>query len=109
MIFDHPNLRVSAISPDHLLAMKALAARAYADVDDIALLSERLGITDLHQVEAICQRIYPEELLSDRARLVVEDILKAMAVQRSPKGDHGQEHQHDHQRRRGPEGPGLSM
>jgi hypothetical protein len=107
VIFDHPNLRVSAVSPDHLLAMKALAARAYADLDDIALLSERLGITDLRQIEAICARIYPEEPLSDRARLVIEDVLEKMAQRLRPRQERGQDH--DPGLRQGPEGPGLSL
>lgn len=84
LIFDHPNLRVSVVSPEHLLAMKALAARTYADLDDIAALCERLAMTHLGDVEALCARIYPDEPLSDRARLVVEDVLLRMERQRSP-------------------------
>ncbi len=33
-VFDHPGLRVMAASPEHIFAMKALAARA-RDVDDL--------------------------------------------------------------------------
>ena len=36
-VFDHPGLRVSAASPEHLLAMKVLAARR-RDVEDISYL-----------------------------------------------------------------------
>jgi hypothetical protein len=35
-VFDHPGLRVSAASPEHLLAMKVLAARR-RDGDDMAV------------------------------------------------------------------------
>jgi hypothetical protein len=42
-IFDHPGLRVSTASPEHLLAMKVLAARR-RDIEDIQLLVEHLGL-----------------------------------------------------------------
>ena len=37
-VFDHPGLRVTAASPRHIFAMKALAART-RDVDDLRLLA----------------------------------------------------------------------
>jgi len=37
-VFDHPGLRVMAASPEHVFAMKALAARA-RDIDDLRLLA----------------------------------------------------------------------
>ena len=42
-VFDHPGLRVAAASPEHLLAMKVLAARR-RDGDDIRFLIRRLGL-----------------------------------------------------------------
>ena len=87
MIVDYPNLRVTAISPEHLLAMKALAARRYADMDDIALLAARLGLATVEEVEAVCESVYPDEPLSDRARLVVSDVMKRVERERS----HGRE------------------
>jgi hypothetical protein len=47
-VFDHPGLRVFAASPEHLLAMKALAARP--------------------------RGIFPEEEPPERLRLLLEDI-----------------------------------
>jgi len=47
-VFDHPGLRVFAASPEHLLAMKALAARP-RDAEDIRQLVQVLG---LHTVES---------------------------------------------------------
>jgi hypothetical protein len=98
LIFDHPNLRVTAVSPSHLLAMKALAARTYADLDDIEILCDRLGVTDVSQVEVLCARVYPDEPLTDRARLVVEDIVQRLEQRRAL----------DHARSREREGPGLT-
>ena len=97
LIFDHPNLRVTAVSVTHMLAMKALAARAYADIDDIKILCDRLGVTTVADVENICARIFPDEPLSERARIVVEDIVLRLENERSI----------DQERRLGREGPGL--
>ncbi|MHB8451883.1 MAG: DUF6036 family nucleotidyltransferase [Mycobacteriales bacterium] len=72
-IFEHPGLRVSAASAEHLLAMKVLAARR-RDADDIRILIDELGITDLASVLALCAEIFPDEPLPARARLVLEDV-----------------------------------
>ena len=42
-VFDHPGLRVSAALPEHLLAMKVLAARR-RDADDIKFLIRHLNL-----------------------------------------------------------------
>lgn len=42
-VFDHPGLRVTAASPRHIFAMKALAART-RDIDDLRLLAEMIGV-----------------------------------------------------------------
>lgn len=71
-VFDHPGLRVSAASPEHLLAMKVLAARR-RDSDDIRLLIEHLGLTTVDQVLALCSEIFPDEAVPARAQLILED------------------------------------
>jgi hypothetical protein len=75
-VFDHPGLRVAAASPEHLLAMKVLAARR-RDGDDIRFLVRRLGLTSVEQVLAVCAEVFPDEPVPDRARLVLEDALEA--------------------------------
>jgi predicted nucleotidyltransferase len=72
-IFDHPGLRVSAASPEHLLAMKVLAARR-RDAEDIETLVKHLQLDSIEPVLAICADVFPEEAVSDRARLILEDI-----------------------------------
>ena len=73
-IIDRPGLRVTTASPEHLLAMKALAARP-RDLDDIKLLADHLHLTRAEQVTALCARVFPDEPLPDRARLQIEDLL----------------------------------
>jgi hypothetical protein len=72
-VFDHPGLRVSAASPEHLLAMKVLAARR-RDAEDIRFLVEHLQLTTAGEVLAVCAEIFPEEEIPPRARLVLEDV-----------------------------------
>jgi len=71
-VFDHPGLRVSAASPEHLLAMKVHAARR-RDMDDIRVLVKHLGLTTVDAVVALCADVFPDEAVSERARLVVGD------------------------------------
>jgi hypothetical protein len=72
-IFDHPGLRVQAASPEHLLAMKVLAARR-RDADDVRFLVRHLGLRSADQVLDLCAEIFPDEPVPDRARLVLEDV-----------------------------------
>lgn len=74
-VFDHPGLRVSAASPEHLLAMKVLAARR-RDADDIRVLVDHLRLSSVENVLAVCVRVLPDEPVPDRARLVLEDIFE---------------------------------
>lgn len=72
-VFDHPGLRVSAASPEHLLAMKVLAARR-RDAEDIRFLVKHLQLNSAAEVLALCAEIFPDEEVPARARLVLEDI-----------------------------------
>ncbi|GAA2527934.1 DUF6036 family nucleotidyltransferase [Winogradskya humida] len=72
-VFDHPGLRVSAASPEHLLAMKVLAGRR-RDADDVKVLVAHLEFTSVAQVLALCADVFPEEEVPPRARLILEGI-----------------------------------
>ena len=74
-MFNHPGLRVQAASPEHMLAMKLLAARR-RDADDIKVLVDRLGLASPDEVLALCADIFPEEPVPDRARLLLEDVFR---------------------------------
>jgi len=72
-VFDHPGIRVFAASPEHLLAMKALAARP-RDAEDIRQLAEVLGLHTVEDVFTSVREIFPEEEPPARLRLLLKDI-----------------------------------
>ena len=74
-VFDHPFLHVVATPAEHLLAMKVIAARGVRDGEDIRLLLGRLRITTAAGVWEIVARYFPAETITDRSRLLVEDLL----------------------------------
>ncbi len=63
----------AAASPEHLLAMKVLAARR-RDADDIRHLVRHLGLSTVKDVLALCADVFPDEEVPGRARLVLEDV-----------------------------------
>jgi hypothetical protein len=71
-VFDHPGLRVPDASPEHLLAMKVLAARR-RDADDIRFLVKYLNLASAEEALRLCAEIFPDEEVPQRARLVLED------------------------------------
>jgi hypothetical protein len=74
-VFDHPGLRVAAASPEHLLAMKVLAARR-RDTEDIRFLVKHLGLTNAEQALTLCAEIFPDEEVPGRARLILDDVFE---------------------------------
>lgn len=75
-VFDHPGLRVFAASPEHLLAMKALAARP-RDAEDIRQLVQMLGLSTPDDVLAAVHEVFPEEEPPARLRLLLDDIFSS--------------------------------
>ena len=73
-VFDHPGLRVMAASPQHIFAMKALAART-RDIDDLRLLASVIGVESASQALQICADFYPDEPLSPRSAAVLDELL----------------------------------
>lgn len=72
-VFENAGLRVAAASPEHLLAMKVLAARR-RDTEDIEFLIKRLGLVDVSAVLAVCADVFPDEEVPERARLILDDL-----------------------------------
>lgn len=75
IVFDHPYLEVAATPPEHLLAMKVLAARAVRDGDDLKILFSHLAITKRAQVWPVVERYFPGTEIPTRATQLVNDLL----------------------------------
>lgn len=75
VVIEHPALRVSVASPRYLLAMKLLSARIERDADDIALLLDLAGITDVDEALDLVEMAYGPDRLTVKSRLLVESLL----------------------------------
>lgn len=80
---DVPGLSISVASPEHLLAMKMIAARPGRDWDDLVLLFEHLGITEAQQALDIAQRLYGDNdvIMADPPEsylYLARDVLRLM-------------------------------
>jgi hypothetical protein len=76
VILEAPGIRCMAASPEHLLAMKVMAARQTQDVSDIRFLMELLGLRTFADVQRTVADVFPTSPIGDRARLLIEDILE---------------------------------
>ena len=56
--------------------MKVLAGRR-RDADDISYLVKQLGLSSSEEVLAVCERVFPDEPVPDRAKLILEDLFAA--------------------------------
>jgi hypothetical protein len=72
-VFDHPGLRVTAASPRHIFAMKALAART-RDIDDLRLLADMIGVDSAETAMQICAEFFPDEDLPPRAAAALQEL-----------------------------------
>ena len=72
-VFDHPGLRVMAASPEHVFAMKALAART-RDIDDLRLLAGIAGVRSSADALRICAEFFPDEPMPQRSAAVLQEL-----------------------------------
>lgn len=75
--FSRPGISVAVASAEYLFAMKAAAARAEADTDDLLTLAELLGITTHAQAVALVERYYSPSRLSAKSSLFLESAFDA--------------------------------
>jgi Nucleotidyltransferase of unknown function (DUF6036) len=79
IMFDMPYLKVFTPSPQYLLAMKVLAARANTDDRrDIELLIGVLRLENPAQVLDIVRDYYPHKQVKPAAHLLIEELFDAM-------------------------------
>jgi hypothetical protein len=76
LVFDHPYLQVAATPPEHLLAMKVLAARPVRDADDIRFLLDYLNISAAAEVWAVVRRYFPDTEIPTRSIELLTDLLQ---------------------------------
>jgi hypothetical protein len=73
-VFESESLLVQVASPEYLLAMKLHASRDDRDLDDAALLFNRLGYTAAQECIDLLTATYPTGQLLPRHRYIAEDI-----------------------------------
>lgn len=71
-----PGITVNVASPRYLLAMKARSGRSDRDLDDIWVLFQILGLTDVEQVWSICDEVWGEDVVREDVRLLVSEDLR---------------------------------
>lgn len=123
-VFESASLLVQVPSPSYLLAMKLHASRDERDLNDAALLFNRLGYTSAQDCIDLLAATYPTGQLLPRHRYIAEDIAARArartdspatkrAKRRSASGiDDGLDPLHGPWRRRpgsGTQGPGRSL
>lgn len=68
-----PGLRVYAVRPDYVLAMKAVAGRL-SDVEDLKALIHHLKLEEPKEAMMIITRYIPERLIGPHVRYLIESL-----------------------------------
>jgi len=76
LVLEVPGLRVSTASPRILLAMKVLSHRVGEDEDDVRLLARELGFDAAHDILAVAETVYGNQL-DVAARFFVEQLYES--------------------------------
>lgn len=71
-----PGLTVNVASPRWMLAMKARAARDERDLDDLWVLCQALGLSEIDQVWAICDEVWGPGMIREDVLTMVADHLR---------------------------------
>ena len=77
-VFESDALRVDVASPRYLLAMKLLAARAGADVEDIRTLYRLSGFTTVEEGLQLVEDAYPDLAISPKTQYLIGEIVDSL-------------------------------
>jgi hypothetical protein len=81
------NLKVSAVTPEYLLAMKLMSSRVEGqDYNDIKFLFSEIGIETYEQATEIIERFFPVDRVLPKTRYVIEQTLDELIGQRQDSG-----------------------
>jgi len=70
-----PNLTITTVPADYLLAMKLMSARyGETDYDDVRFLMGSLGILTKESLQGIVTRYYPVELILPKTMYLIEQL-----------------------------------
>lgn len=72
--FDSEGISVGVASAEYLFAMKAFAARAEVDTDDLRFLAQHLGIRDAAQAADLVERFYAPHRLKPTTQYLIDDL-----------------------------------
>lgn len=78
VVLEHPGLVVTAASAQHMLAMKARAARR-TDISDVRRLVELTGIRTVEEIDGLVQSVFPEDCLGPRQSDWLREVINAAA------------------------------
>ena len=75
------SLKISAVTPDYLLAMKLMSSRVEGqDYNDIKFLFQKLEIKDLSKAEQVIERFFPICKILPKTRYVIEQCLEEISL-----------------------------
>lgn len=72
-------LKISAVTPEYLLAMKLISSRMEGqDYDDIKFLLRKLNIGTHKEAESVIERFFPLSRILPKTRYVIEQALEEL-------------------------------
>ena len=75
VVIDRPGLVVTAASAEHMLAMKARAARR-TDISDVRRLIALTGLDSVYEIAVLVDAVFPRDPLGERQRDWLRDVLR---------------------------------